>query len=89
MEGFTCPKCGRTTYTAYREAASICPYCTTEKLLILNPRLLKMGLDITDARILVDRRNTHAEVEPERRQGDEFIPIAWLVIRNRPLSDAG
>lgn len=85
MEKFTCPRCGRTTYTAYSEAAYTCPYCDTEKLLILNPKALKIGIyDVTDVKILLDRRNTQMEVEFERRKEAKFIPLAWLVIRDEP-----
>ncbi|MEW6107627.1 MAG: hypothetical protein AB1632_00445 [Nitrospirota bacterium] len=85
MEKYTCPTCHKTTYTAYRAMAYVCPYCNVEKLLIFNPLAFNTGHDMSDAKIIFDRRGAESRVEPERR-GDhnvECIPIAWLVIKHR------
>lgn len=83
MEKYTCPKCGKTTYTAFRDIAFICPDCNTEKLLIFNPKAFNLGYDFSDAKIIFDRRNTNFDVDAERREEDnrEYVPIAWLVIK--------
>lgn len=87
MEQYTCPICKRTTYTAYRDVANICPYCNTEKILIFNPNIFTKEYELTDAKIIFDRRNTDILVEDDRRKnGDsKLIPLAWLVIKQRHL----
>lgn len=84
MEKFTCPSCQRTTYTAYRDKAHICPYCTTEKFLIFNPKALGRANDFLDTKIMFDRRNTDFAVEADRRGQEEveLVPVAWLIIKH-------
>ncbi|MBI5640120.1 MAG: hypothetical protein HZA17_06835 [Nitrospirae bacterium] len=90
MEKYTCPSCQKTTYTAYKDRAHYCPYCNTEKLLIFNPRVFGTGLDLSDAKILFDRRNSGIPQEMERRGKDtlDLVPIAWLVIKQKSTESA-
>jgi NAD-dependent SIR2 family protein deacetylase len=85
MEEFTCPHCHKTTYTACRDNVEYCPYCDTEKVLVLNPKALHMGYDFSNAKVVVDRRHTEIPVDDDRRKRDEIqlIPIAWFVIKSR------
>lgn len=85
MEKYTCPVCHKTTYTANRETADICPYCSTEKMLILNQKMLSSINDFSDTRLLLDRRNSAVRPDTERRgeSNIELIPIAWLVIKKK------
>jgi len=83
LEKYECPICHRTTYTAYYEASQTCPYCSTEKILILNQAVFCSKSDFTDTKIIFDRRNINLSFDFEKRaQGkDELIPVAWLVIK--------
>ena len=85
MEKYTCPKCNKTTYTAYRDIAFVCSYCDNEKLLIFNPKAFNMGYDISDTKVIFDRRNTAFMVDSEKREQEkyEYVPIAWLVIKQK------
>ena len=85
MEKYSCPVCNKTTYTAYSETAHICPYCNTEKMLILNQKAFSGVLDISDTRVIFDRRTSeHATAQERRGKEDvELIPIAWLVIKRK------
>ena len=85
MEKYSCPVCNKTTYTAFSEAAHVCPYCSTEKKLILNQRAFMGEHDISDTKVIFDRRNTNLAVEWEKRGKEdvELIPIAWLVIKRK------
>ena len=89
MEKFTCPKCKKTTYTAYMDIAYICPFCNTEKLIIFNPQAFNTGHNISDAKIIFDRRTSDTLIAKERRQNanSEYIPIAWLLIKQRPMDN--
>lgn len=85
MEKFTCPKCNKTTYTSYMDIAYVCPFCNTEKLIIFNPEAFNTGHQMSDAKIIFDRRTSETLIEQERRQqtNAEYIPIAWLLIRQQ------
>ncbi len=85
MEGFTCPSCRKTTYTACRDKVKYCPYCDTEKVLVLNPAALHMGYDLSNAKVVVDRRQSEVTVEVDRRKKGQtrLIPIAWFVVKNK------
>ncbi len=86
MEKFECQKCGKTSYSASKAASGICPYCDIEKLLIFNPSVLAMSHELSDAKIIVDRRMSHRPVNAERRENEEMIPVAWLVIKQKELA---
>lgn len=83
MEEYECPVCHKTTYTASYEASQTCPYCSTEKILILNQAVFCSKGDFTDTKIIFDRRNSDLSFDCEKRaqSKDELIPVAWLVIK--------
>jgi predicted nucleic acid-binding Zn-ribbon protein len=87
MEKFICPKCGRISYTANRELVNICPHCSFEKYLILSPKFLS-GYELSDIKIIVDRRKNSEPVPFERRKGEEAIPIAWLIVKKKDTVDS-
>lgn len=82
MEKFVCPKCGRTSYSANRELLNICPYCGIDRYLILSPRLFS-SYNLSEAKIIIDRRKATEPVPFERRGDEEVIPVAWLVIKRK------
>ncbi len=81
MEKFICPRCGKTSYTANRELMNLCPYCNINKFLILSPKIFTYGHDLSDVKIIIDRRKISEPVPAERREDYEVVPIAWLVIK--------
>lgn len=86
MEKFICPKCGRTSYTANRELLNLCPYCSLDKYLILNPRIFG-GYDISNIKVVIDRRKTSEPVPFERRKNEQAIPVAWLIVKRKDDQD--
>lgn len=82
MEKFVCPKCGKVSYTANRELLNICPYCSLDKYLILNPKVFG-GYDLSDIKIVVDRRKSTEPVPFERRKNEQAIPVAWLIVKRK------
>ena len=85
MEKYVCPVCNKATYTAYSEAAHICPYCSTEKILILSQKAFSGLHDVSDTKVIFDRRTTELAIDRERRgmEDVELIPVAWLAIKKR------
>lgn len=87
MEKFECPKCGKIAFSASRDLAKVCPYCDTEKLLIFNPNILAMAHELSDAKIIIDRRNVQRSVGADRRDNTCMIPVAWLVVKQKELGE--
>lgn len=82
MEKFVCPRCGRTSYTANRELLNVCPYCSLDKYLIVSPKFLSSH-DISDMKIIIDRRRASEPVPFERRKDEQAIPVAWLIVKRK------
>lgn len=82
MEKFICPKCGKVSYTANRELLNICPYCGLDKYLIVNPKIFGR-YDLSDIKIVIDRRKSVESVPFERRKNEEAIPVAWLIVKRK------
>lgn len=81
MNIFHCPKCNETSYSAYNNTME-CPYCSGDKLLIINPDILKMGVSLSNAKVIIDRRLSSQAVEVERRGKKVCIPVGWFVKDN-------
>jgi len=87
MEKFVCPRCGKVSYTANKELLNICPYCSLDKYLIVSPRFLA-SYDLSNIKIVIDRRKTSEPVPFERRKGEEAIPVAWLIVKKKDIVDS-
>ncbi len=91
MEKYTCPACGRSTYSADTEAAHHCLQCAVERILIVSPRAFDAGLTLADFTVIIDRRETIQAVADERRSPGTrpMMPVAWMVMRRRhPQAEA-
>jgi predicted nucleic acid-binding Zn-ribbon protein len=88
MEKFECPKCGKVSFSASKDLAKTCPYCDTEKLLIFNPNILAMAHELSDAKIVIDRRNSQRAISTDRRDNSCMIPVAWLVVKQKELAES-
>ena len=86
VEKYSCPHCHQITYTADCETAQTCPYCSIEKVLVLNQKIFNSINEFTNTKIILDRRSTDRGIDLERRGKDAIrrIPVAWLVIKQSP-----
>lgn len=77
METFHCSKCGRTSYSAHRDIVH-CPHCGVERLIIINPDILSLTGELSNAKIIVDRRTADTPVDVDRRETCRGVPMAWF-----------
>lgn len=78
MGMFQCPECGESSYSADSRITQ-CPHCGMQKLIIINPEMLSLFKEFSNAKIILDRRSEQIPVSVERRRQEaNTIPIAWL-----------
>lgn len=64
------------SYSAHRNIEG-CPHCNRQKVLIINPKMLSLGGEFSNAKILIDRRASDQSVGVERRRS-KGIPVGWF-----------
>ena len=78
MEKFHCQKCGRTSYSADRHITE-CPHCRVERLLVINPELVSLAGEFSNAKVIIDRRSSKRAVDVERRKTcSKGVPLGWF-----------
>lgn len=91
MERFVCPDCGKVSYSADIRSSTECPYCT-EKVVILNNQCIDLLRNISNARLIFDRRQGERRtqeitVSNDRRVGDrrknDGMIIGWVTTKKK------
>lgn len=72
-----CQKCGEVSYSADRTSQE-CPFCGIEKLFVINPEIIAIASELSDAKLIIDRRVEDIKVEVDRRKSSKGIPLGWL-----------
>lgn len=85
-EEYECLNCGRKSPITPVKPERFCPYCSIKKYLIINPRALAIGFDLTETDILVDRRKEQVYVDSNRREDEVPIPIAWIAVKKKKVT---
>jgi len=72
-----CSKCGKISYSADRISQE-CPFCEIERLIVINPEILAVAPELSNAKLIIDRRVENINVAVDRRKNHKSIPLGWL-----------
>jgi len=80
-----CPRCGKVSYSADR-TSNECPFCEVERLIVINPEILAIAPELSDAKLIIDRRVENINVDVDRRKTCKGIPLGWLCFSEKNSS---